>query len=288
MKVICRASFLCYVLVMSLADYRNCIALLCALSAHEASHYLVAVLIREPIEKLELTPFGGIMQYKPGHSSSKGIKGLILSLAGPLGNYLFILLISGILPYYQRDFFRLIINANLSMLMINLIPALPLDGGSAIFSIGYYFLPVSLLIRVLCGLGLLSGSALFALSIWGLARYGTLNLTLMIVGAYLAAASFRCTDDMLAQNMYALLQERKEQAAKHRRPIKLYRINGHERLYEMTSYMGRESEALFIQERQDGTIGFITEELISQCMLKNPLERVMDSEIMHAKQRNLR
>ena len=183
-----------------------------ALLIHEAAHLAVGHSMGERIESIELTPFGGIIHYSSGASPHKGVKGVAVAAAGPLANYALIGLMSFpemqlFLPYY---FIRQAILMNAGMMFLNLLPVLPLDGGRIVFYIGYYVLPVGVLTSILSFGGMAVGIIMTGLSLYGTIEFGKINLSLLLVGGYLAVYAYRNRGIMLSENMYTLLQERQE------------------------------------------------------------------------------
>lgn len=109
---------------------------------HELGHLLAGVLLGMKPEKLELMPFGLSVSFKLyprdynkkiGKSNLLEIKKILVAIAGPLTNFIIVLisktgkigLISG----------QICIYANLLIMLFNLIPIYPLDGGRILKSI---------------------------------------------------------------------------------------------------------------------------------------------------------
>ena len=197
----------CIAILSSLYD---CLALIAALLIHELGHYAAAELVGEQIAMLEITPCGGVMIYKQGACPHKGMKGILVHSAGPAANWLF-LLTAGI-PACQRisnpALMHSLFLANVSMLVINLLPVLPLDGGHVIFCLFYYFFPVSGLVRCLSFLGMISGIAGIALCIYGLIYHQVFNCSLAIISFYLVISEGNHRRMLLCENIYTVIHER--------------------------------------------------------------------------------
>ncbi len=107
------------------------IFVVCTLTAviHELGHSLVAGDRGYRLNKITLMPFGAVIN---GESSELNFKDeLIIALAGPLTNLLvaiFFIAFWWIFPE-SYPYTELAVSANLSMALINCIPAHPLDGG---------------------------------------------------------------------------------------------------------------------------------------------------------------
>ena len=211
MRIRVHRSLILYLLCLAFfSSCADCVGLLSALLVHELGHYVAARFTGEKIAQLELTPFGGVMRCKPGSVSSKGVKGLLVHAAGPVGNYalLFVFSMPAIQQLLDAVFLRSIIAANLSMLMLNLLPALPLDGGQIVFCIGYYLFPIARLTGFLYALGAAAGGSGILLCLYGLFSYHTVNCSLLIVSLYLIAIASQSHKTLLSENIYAVIQER--------------------------------------------------------------------------------
>ena len=83
---------------------------------HEIAHIVTALLLKVNVTELLLMPFGACASYNERISSKKEI---IISIAGPL--------MSLLVSFFSKDI--LISNVNLVIMILNLIPIYPLDGG---------------------------------------------------------------------------------------------------------------------------------------------------------------
>ena len=276
LKVRIRASFVAYILLLlTIAGARNCFALLYALIIHEAGHACVAKILKEPIAIVELLPFGGVMRYKDGCAASKGIRGVVLALAGPAMNYATVFLISTIKLPINRELCSSLINVNLSMMLLNLLPALPFDGGAAIFSIGYYLFNVSLFIRILSIMGQLTGIVFCILSLFGLAMYGKINLTLIVIGIYVFCYAVCSKEALFAQNIYSIVCEQCEQ---NRTLLKAacFLVNENEKICSLIPYLNKMRGTVFLIERDEGNLALIGEKQVCRALLDSPYMLVKD------------
>lgn len=269
MRIRIHPTFVLYLL--SIALFSSCAAALCSLAAlliHEAGHGIAAGLLGEQIASIELTPFGGMMAYAPEKSPHKGIQGMIIAAAGPLANYLLLLLLptlSGVLRY---ETICQLASANFAMLCINLLPVLPLDGGRIVFCVGYYFFRVAALISLLTALGVLAGILMIGLAIYGAARLQLLNLSLIIVGGYLILCAWQSRTSMLADNLYTVVQERSCCAGQIRRAA-LYAVAPDVRLHALLDPMERAAAAVFMYEDASGQ-HLISEKQICRALIQRP------------------
>ena len=156
---------------------------LAALALHEGGHLLAARWLRLRVDELEITPLGGLMTAS-NLNTVPPPRRFLLAAAGPLAN-LAGMALSPLL--YRRglisfDLTGAFIHANLTLLLINLLPALPLDGGQMVQAVVNRFFPgrgtarwlalaSSIIGLLLCGLTMvfaLQGKLVFAPAFAGL------------------------------------------------------------------------------------------------------------------------
>lgn len=103
---------------------------------HEIGHLLMGLLIGMKPEKIELMPFGVSISFKIkveeyNKKIKKGnlleIKKMVVALAGPLTNFIIIIITNNL----KIDIFKslMIIYTNFLIMIFNLLPIYPLDGG---------------------------------------------------------------------------------------------------------------------------------------------------------------
>lgn len=114
---------------------------------HELGHLLVGLLMGMKPEKIEIMPFGvsisfkiKVMEYnkKVKKGNLLEIKKIIVALAGPITNFIIILITYNLNINLLESI--LIIYTNFLIMIFNLIPIYPLDGGRIIRGILYIFL----------------------------------------------------------------------------------------------------------------------------------------------------
>lgn len=250
------------------SSVQRCLCVAAALLAHESAHLAVSLLLKEPVSSVEVAPFGGVMTYSK--SPSKGVKGVLVAAAGPFGNYGLILLVS--LPVLHQhlndEMIRQMLSANLTMILLNCLPALPLDGGNLLFSLGYYLFNVSGLIGGLCAAGTAVGAAMIALGLYGLIHWQILNVSLLVVGGYLIVWARRSRAGLMAQNLYAIVQERANQPTGAVR-MSAYRIPSDMRLYQLMEPMMRAKAAVFFVDLPSGQSKMLNEAEVCRALLQD-------------------
>jgi len=108
---------------------------------HELGHALTAMYYKIPIKEIQLLPVGGLTFFNRQPTGPR--QEIMVSLAGPLVNIIISLAMIPLLPagtafwqiekiflnIHTANIFQFIYNINIILAIINLVPALPLDGG---------------------------------------------------------------------------------------------------------------------------------------------------------------
>ena len=118
---------------------------------HEIAHILVAKILGFKIKYIELHPFGFCCEIKPkigdynrkfANSNIVEFKKIIIAIAGPLTNVILILILNTIFSYLEN--INLMIYSNLVIILFNILPIIPLDGGRILNTITSYYFPYKL------------------------------------------------------------------------------------------------------------------------------------------------
>lgn len=106
------------------------IAYVLSLALHEACHVAMARSLGLEIGRIEVLPFGGRAQILGLEAHGPMTEGAI-ALAGPLGNVVVLALAAALMRVggVDPDRLRLVLDANLALVGVNILPAFPLDGG---------------------------------------------------------------------------------------------------------------------------------------------------------------
>jgi len=165
---------------------------------HEFGHSLMAKHYNIPARAITLYPFGGIAElHLPDRYDAT--QEFFITLAGPLVNFVFCLLFFPILfmDYNKTvvlpDFLNVVLGCglvcNLVLLLFNLIPCFPMDGGRIFRSIVYYFCQDLLkATKVVVYLGRVVGIGMIALGLY----YYQLNLVFVsLIVLYLSNLEYK-------------------------------------------------------------------------------------------------
>lgn len=272
LRVRLHPAFAAYLLsVCALSSMQTCVGFIISLAAHELGHAAAAYALHEPVERVELAPFGGVMICAPGRTLSKGLRGAALSAAGPLASYLLVVVASSapaqrLLP---ATLIRPIVQCSWAMLLLNLVPALPLDGGGIVFSLGYYLFGVTSLTTLLCGLGALLGVCMLVMVVFGVWRLGILNLSLVMAGGYLTLCAIKSRDALLTQNLFAVIEERLRETDCCRK-MTAYRVPGNTPVVALLPWLSRTRCSMFWVESDADALVPLDERAVCRAMLASP------------------
>ncbi len=163
---------------------------LLALSLHELCHALMARGLGYAIAAIELEPFGFVAQLEK--TVNDRWDELLIAASGPLFS-----LIAGLVFLAAKNligtgflYFEEFGRINLWIAAVNLLPALPLDGGRAAKAAVTAVLSEKAAVRLLSGFGMAAGSVFFALGAWLLLNR-QINPTFIIWGLFLPLAALR-------------------------------------------------------------------------------------------------
>ena len=180
-------------------------AMWCVL-VHEVAHALTATLLGQPPKEIELTPMGAVMRLEDEEALSP-LRRAVMLAAGPAVTALLVL---GSLWMTARGWLppltgRRLLLTNMTILLVNLLPALPLDGGRLLSLLLRCCLPGDVVGRVMMAVGTAMGLGAIGISLWTAWRWGNFNWSLAAVGCFLMYAAARATTtgamDMLRRMM---------------------------------------------------------------------------------------
>lgn len=176
---------------------------------HECAHAIAAALGGQPPREMELTPLGAVLRVED-EERLPPLRRLLMLAAGPAMTLLLCLvaLRGTALGWLSAAAGRRLFMANLAILMVNLLPALPLDGGRILALLLGSFLRPETVRRIIRLSGTLLGLAAILGSVWLSWRYGGWNWSLAAAGCFLLySAATATTTAAMAQ--LRLLMDRK-------------------------------------------------------------------------------
>ncbi|NLK72381.1 MAG: hypothetical protein GX285_05135 [Clostridiales bacterium] len=153
---------------------------------HESSHYGMAGIFGYKIERMELNIWGGVLDLenyviKPFHE-------ILILIIGPFTNLSIAFIFSIISGYINESFINNIIFVNTVLVVFNLIPIAPLDGGKIVRLYLTYFIGYGKAIKVTLAFSKIFAFFLFLAGIY-LVQYDILNITICFAAVNIYIAS---------------------------------------------------------------------------------------------------
>lgn len=173
-----------------LGERRVAAALALAVAAHELAHLAAARAVHAVIASIRITPFGGMMQIDNLYAVPAP-RLVAIAVAGPAANLLMMLVGSAL--YHASLLSPLIalewIQTNAALMLFNLLPALPLDGGRLLWALLSLRLSRVRALKIAVFSGRVLAGILVALTAWGFAVRGQCNLSLLFAAVFILVSS---------------------------------------------------------------------------------------------------
>lgn len=246
---------------------------------HEGAHALMSTAFGKPPEDIELTPLGTLMQLEDDEALSSSRRLLVL-LAGPVMT-LFLcyatlfLTQKGWLPWETgRQFFL----CNAAILFINLLPALPLDGGR-VLAMG-----LSCLLRretvqtVMRAVGTVLGLACVLLNLWLSWSSGGWNLSLAAAGCFLMYSAAHSTITHAMAELKDFMDRKSFLESHGAMPCQWVTIAGATTLRRAVRCLHPRRHTMFcvVREGSADHRGFLSEQALMAAYLDDPARAVSD------------
>lgn len=106
--------------------FMPCLIVFILLFFHECGHFLMALLFKFDVDKIYFYPWGGISKFNTRLNVSISQEFIVL-VAGPLFQFIVYFILSKTL--FSSNYLTLLKNIHYSLLLFNMLPIYPLDGG---------------------------------------------------------------------------------------------------------------------------------------------------------------
>lgn len=160
---------------------------------HEAAHAVASACLGQKPRCLEITSLGAVMRIED-ESALMPLRRMLVLLAGPAATLMLCWTAVARTAYTWMgvEIGQLIFTTNLCILMLNLLPVLPLDGGRLLVLLLDIFLPKHVTARIVRCVGYITGLFLIGLNLYCCWSAGGWNFSLAFAGCcmiYCAAVS---------------------------------------------------------------------------------------------------
>lgn len=183
---------------------------------HEAAHALTAAAFGHPPSALELTPLGAVMRLEDTSRMRPRRQAAVL-LAGP--GMTFLLVCAALclteVQLLSVSIGRMLLMCNTSLLLLNLLPVFPLDGGQMIALLLCAVMPARRAYQIMRTLGWIAGIGLIAANVYASWRLGGWNLSLAIAGCCVLYGTYTATTTQAMAELRSFLDRRIRLERKH-------------------------------------------------------------------------
>lgn len=164
-------------------------SLLIALTAHEFSHWVAARALGIALPLIRLTPFGGMAKLGNPYAAPP-LRLAAVAAAGPAAHLLLIPLGAalchwGLLP---PTLLAQWLNVNLLLMLFNLLPALPLDGGRILWALLSLRWPKERALKWCVWSGRILAAGLVLLALWGAIVQRQVNLSPLFAALFILSS----------------------------------------------------------------------------------------------------
>lgn len=251
---------------------------------HEAAHAFTATAFGQAPASIELTPLGAIMHLEDT-STLPTLKRAGMLLAGPLMTFALCwlsLMITrhGMLSVVVgRTFFL----CNISILVVNLLPALPLDGGSLLALLLEQCLSLRLVNRIMRVIGSILGSIMILLNVYASWRLGGWNLSLAIAGCCLLYSAVISTRSQAMTELRYFIDRKIAFERRGAMKIRWIAVPDSTPLWKLLQQLPPAHMAMFagFETGSMKPCGWLSENEVIQHYLKKPQQRYSDVVKMH-------
>lgn len=250
---------------------------------HEGAHAAAAALVGQPPEEIEITPMGAVMRLDDEERLPPIRRGVML-LAGPAATLLLCFLAyhltgAGRLPVrFGRNLFL----SNAAILLVNLLPVLPLDGGRLLALMLTRLFTGALARRVLRILGTFCGTGMIILSIWLSWKTGSLNLSLACAGCFMLHATVSALTTQAMAELRTLMDRKILLESRGHLPCRVIAVMASKPVHEAVKLLPPGKMAMFLVMEQ-GTQrmkGIISERSLVHAYLDSPASTFEDALIL--------
>lgn len=244
-----------------------------SIALHEGAHGLAALLLGQPPQEIELTPMGALLRLEDEERLPPLRRSLMLA-AGPAMTLLICLLslrltASGWLTAATgRTWFL----SNLAILVVNLLPALPLDGGRLTALLLGTFLRGETVARIMRTSGMLLGLTGIGGSVCLAWRFGGFNWSLAAAGCFLMYSASAATTTLAMHHLRALMERKTLLESRGHMPIRRVAILEGTPVHRAVRLLAPRRLTEFVLT-EPGTMrhtGLLTEERLLVCYLDMP------------------
>ena len=258
-------------LAAMLGKAEETVAVMLSLALHESAHLLCARILGARVEELRLMPFGGSAQLGNLYLLS-GIRLFAISATGPAANLALVVLSAALAQWQLLSPLKALtlMRCSLTLMLFNLLPALPLDGGRMLYALIARRLGRKRAVEI----GILSGRILCALLLMG-ALAGSigshrLNISPILAAVFIVASAENEKKALTEARVSSLLSALKR--ADDPIPMQICAVSSDCSLKDALKCVVPDSATLFAIYDHGEMEGFLDDKTVLEVALKDPMQ----------------
>ena len=262
-------------LAVWLGSGRELVILGASVLLHEAGHALAARLLNVRVIELELMPVGGaarldnVWKLRPGQLIG-------VALAGPMVNLLIVLCCRALPRGSWHWAAAQAARQNMALMLFNLLPALPLDGGRVLCGLLGRRMPPAAAARIGVRLGFACACALLALSARSL-MHGRLSLSPILAALFMTLTAQSELRSAGSATLASLMERREELRREGVLPARLFAVTPETELSSLLPVLRPGQVHLFLCVDEAGQ-RFVSEEAVWRALLGGEKEKIGEVE----------
>ena len=238
-----------------------------SIALHETAHGIASALWGQPPKSIEITPLGAVMRLED-EERLPACKQLIVILTGPLMT----LALNRAAYCLPETIKQIVFLSNLSILLMNLIPVLPLDGGRLLLLLLRSVFSRTVSTKIMKGFSISIGTGLILLNILYSWRYGGWNLSLAFSGCFIIYSASRYPLTYAMSEIRYFLERKIKLERRGRLPTRLLSVLHTEQLSRLVRLLppGHMIVFLCMEAGTGRMLGAIHEAALIQLYLEQP------------------
>lgn len=252
---------------------RTALAGFASILLHEGAHALAATLLGQPPQEIEITPMGAVMRLEDEERLPAGRRMLMLA-AGPamtalLAHLALLLTARGVMSIAAG---RALFLANAAILLVNILPALPLDGGRLLSLVLARFVRGETVARIMRALGTVLGLAAIGGSMWLAWRHGAWNWSLAAAGCFLMYSASTATTTQAMAELRRLMDRKSALEGRGYAPVRRVAVMADQPLHRAVRLLhpSKVTEFSVMERGTMRVLGVMTEAAAVSAWLKQP------------------
>ena len=243
-----------------------------AVFIHEAAHLMTASLAGLCVESVELMWFGGAARIRDIYSA-RPLSIILTAVAGPFANLMTAVTTAAFALWDVLDFAAAaaMIRINLMLMLFNLMPALPLDGGRIFYALVSIKTGRRTAVRLGTALAHLLSVLLLAFTVHGWLERRVFNLTYVLMAVFLLSASLK---ELHAYKASGIQRALNAFCSEKPLPAKagLVAIRADDAAEAAAAFIDPNGQTIFALIENDGIAGFLTESEMIKRILNDDVQ----------------